>query len=118
MRTHVRLPAEDGILGAVPTVREPTAIRAEPDDDAEQVTEALPGEPLEVEETRDGWARIRTAYDYPGWLRADALGGEADPAWLEARAADPVEHARRLLGTRYVWGGLTATGIRGSGPGL
>ena len=46
-------------------------IRAEPDDTAEQVTQALLGEPLLVEEERDGWARVRTSYDYPGWLRLD-----------------------------------------------
>ena len=28
-----------------------------------------------VEERRDGWARIVTAYGYPGWLRVEALGG-------------------------------------------
>ena len=99
----------------MPTVREPTAVRAEPDASAEQVTEALPGEPLTVEESRDGWARIRTAYDYPGWIDAAALGGEPDPAWLEARAADPVSHARGLLGTRYLWGGMTPAGIDCSG---
>jgi gamma-D-glutamyl-L-lysine dipeptidyl-peptidase len=99
----------------VPTVRELTALRAEPHDDAERVTEALPGEPLTVEETRDGWARVRTAYDYPGWLREDALGGEADPAWLERHVDDPVAHARTLLGAPYRWGGMTRTGIDCSG---
>ena len=56
-------------LGEHTFVRHPTPLRAEPDDGAEQVTEALPGEPLVVVEARDGWARVRTAYDYPGWLR-------------------------------------------------
>ena len=41
-------------------------VRAEPHADAEQVTQVLRGEPLDVEERVDGWARIRTAYDYPG----------------------------------------------------
>ena len=48
-------------------------IRAEPRDDAEQVTQALLREPLLVEERRDGWARVITVYDYPGWMRERAL---------------------------------------------
>jgi cell wall-associated NlpC family hydrolase len=97
------------------TVRELTAVRAEPSAEAECVTEVLPGEPLAVEETRDGWVRIRTAYDYPGWIEAGALGGEPDPAWLAARADDTIEVARGLLGTPYLWGGMTAAGIDCSG---
>jgi gamma-D-glutamyl-L-lysine dipeptidyl-peptidase len=98
----------------VDAVRELTPVRAGPDEGAEQVTQLLVGEPVRVEETRDGWARIRTAYDYPGWIRADAVGGDADPAWLGGEA-DPLRFARRLLGTRYLWGGMTSGGIDCSG---
>jgi gamma-D-glutamyl-L-lysine dipeptidyl-peptidase len=84
-------------------VAEVAAVRAEPRDDAEQVTQALRGEPLRVEERRDGWARVVTAYDYPGWVREEALRG------------DPLEEARRFLGAPYEWGGMSERGVDCSG---
>ena len=92
------------------------AVRAEPDYVAEQVTQALGGEPLAVEELDGDWARVRTAYGYPGWIRSEALGGEADGEWPGLpRAGDPVAEARAYLGTPYEWGGLTERGIDCSG---
>ena len=90
-------------------------MRAEPREDSEQVTQLLAGEPVTVEEEADGWARVRTAYDYPGWVRAGDLGGDPDPAWLRASEGDPTALGRRLLGTPYEWGGMTAQGIDCSG---
>ena len=102
-------------LGEHTFARHLAAVLNEPREDAEQVTQVLAGEPLTIEERRDGWARVRTAYDYPGWIQLESLGGDEDPHWLERSADDPVAWARGLLGTPYEWGGMTAKGIDCSG---
>jgi cell wall-associated NlpC family hydrolase len=90
-------------------------VRREPRIDAEQVTQLLRGEPVEVLEASDGWARIVTAYDYPGWVREDALGPPGERRWLEHRDGDVLEEARAYLDAPYEWGGMTAAGIDCSG---
>jgi gamma-D-glutamyl-L-lysine dipeptidyl-peptidase len=102
-------------LGEHTFARQLAPLRAAPSDDAEQVTQALPGEPLQVLEERGDWARVETAYGYPGWARREDLGGEPRGDWLQPVAADPVDHARTLLGTHYEWGGMTDAGIDCSG---
>ena len=90
------------------------AVHAEPRDDAEQVTQALRGEPLRLEERRDGWARVVTAYHYPGWVREEALE-EGEGELVADASGTPVDIARSYLGTRYLWGGMTERGIDCSG---
>ena len=89
-------------------------VRAAPSDDAEQVTQALEGEPLELLERRGDWAYVRTAYGYPGWVRAAAV--EAGEGMLPApTASSPLEAASGFLGAPYEWGGMTRDGIDCSG---
>ena len=75
-------------------------LRAEPDDAAEQVTQALRGEPLFVEERDGGWARVVTAYGYPGWVRSEAL--EEGPGELPEPARRLAARRRALVSGRAV----------------
>jgi peptide/nickel transport system substrate-binding protein len=102
-------------LGEHTFARQLAPLRTAPADDAEQVTQALPGEPLRVFERRGEWLCVETAYAYPGWVRREYLGGERDPEWLRPVADTPVDYARMWLGTRYEWGGMTSRGIDCSG---
>jgi len=107
-----------------------TPVLAAPEAGAEQVTQLLPGETVEIIEPTDSgeWLHVvipgqpssQDERGYPGWVRADALaprGAESDAQVIPGTpsAATLLAEARRHLGTRYVWGGMTTDGIDCSG---
>ena len=51
-----------------------TAVRAAPQDSAEQVTQALFADPIDVTAREDGWAQVTLADGYEGYMKSDALG--------------------------------------------
>jgi cell wall-associated NlpC family hydrolase len=96
-------------------VVEVAPLRAAPDERAEQVTQALHGEPLVPTGEQQGrWLQVTTAYDYPGWVRDEHVE-EGLGFFPEPTGESPIEAARRYLGTRYEWGGMTEWGIDCSG---
>ena len=102
-------------------------VRRTPDAEAEQVTQLLPGEPVEVLETAGDWVRVLAPWQpssldpagYPGWALGAHLGEVDRPVTQPARdaagGAALVAVAVSYLDTPYLWGGLSLDGIDCSG---
>jgi hypothetical protein len=54
-------------------------VRADPDPDAEQVTQCLYGAAVTAFDDRDGWTRVRVPDGYVGWMETDALADRTGP---------------------------------------
>jgi hypothetical protein len=65
-------------------------VRADADDDAEQVTQALYGEGVDAYDRRGKWIRARAADGYVGWIDADHLT-DGHPIEVDAVVAERIE---------------------------
>lgn len=91
------------------------------------LTQLLEGEPVEVLEERDGWARVAAPWQassadaagYPGWVPRAQLAAAGGPVTAPPEAAwtpdDVLRTAREFLGLRYLWGGTSPWGVDCSG---
>jgi cell wall-associated NlpC family hydrolase len=116
----VQLP-EESFTQRYARVQSPTFVCDRTTTPHENLTQCLPGDRIYLlRKTNDGWYLAHGPEGYVGYVRvSDVESIDADGFHKSGSTPDTVEQsiatAMELMGTKYVWGGLTKEGVDCSG---
>ena len=89
-------------------------LRSQPNETAEIVTRVMSGTGVTVEETSDGWSKVKA--NRSGWIQSRHLRSVNDlPESLQDKRDFIIKDSQRMVGIPYLWGGTSGNGIDCSG---